>query len=395
MVEKLIRSLHVLCLDFYFAHVTYHFVCRKPPRRKQLVKSTNKRPLKKQKQPGEGSSRGQEEPEAAQRHVHLPKTKQESFVNYQTKLIGVVLYFDDAVLSKFGLLSRVNQLLLHPDWRRLFSIRECTYAPVTYEVIQFQAFGKQHQLSINDLAVHMGFYTHQETRAATFHELLDSHTSFSVQEFWSEVTDSGSPYQGSVSSHKEFSEPEHMVVHHVMSHSFTGRMGAATVVNTTDILCLYSMTKGPRIHMGVVIAKLFQAHTSPKVSGIYLGPYLSCLLRGMGYGANLDNETNLAKMEPLHGVRLRKLKFKKVRDSSGEEEDAGEQPRPESPPPQWNPGFELDINARLDAMENDLKEHVTQRLEPVRERLATIEGQWQAFSAQYSHPSGAPPQDPQ
>nr|GMD70497.1 putative retrotransposon Orf1 [Ipomoea batatas] len=379
MVAKLIRSLHVLCLDFYFAHVTYHFVCRKPPRRKQLVKSPNKRPLKKQKQPGEGSSRGQEEPEAAQRHVHLPKTKQESFVNYQAKLIGVVLYFDDAVLSKFGLLSRVNQLLLHPDWRRLFSIRECTYAPVTYEVlatltvpkgqfkswtdkvIQFQAFGKQHQLSINDLAVHMGFYMRQETRAATFHELLDSHTSFAVQEFWSEVTDSGSPYQGSVSSHKEFSKPEHMVVHHVMFHSFTGRMGAAT------------------------------AHTSPKVSGIYLGPYLSCLLRGMGYGADLDNETNLAKMEPLHGVRLRKLKFKKVRDSSGEEEDAGEQPRPESPPPQ----FELDINARLDAMENDLKEHVTQRLEPVRERLATIEGQWQAFSAQYSHPSGAPPQDPQ
>nr|GLL33391.1 uncharacterized protein LOC110928595 [Ipomoea trifida] len=356
MVAKLIRSLHVLCLDFYFAHVTYHFVRRKPPRRKQLVKSPNKRPLKKQKQPGEGSSRGQEEPEAAQRHVHLPKTKQESFVNYQTKLIGVVLYFDDVVLSKFGLLSRVNQLLLHPDWRRLFSIRECTYAPVTYEVlatltvpkgqfkswtdkvIQFQAFGKQHQLSINDLAVHMGFYTRQDTRAATFHELLDSHTSFSVQEFWSEITDSGSPYQGSVSSHREFSEPEHMVVHHVMSHSFTGRMGAATLLNTTDILCLYSMTKGLRIHMGVVIAKLFQAHTSPKVSGIYLGPYLSCLLRGMGYGADLDNETKLAKMEPLHGVRLRKLKFKKVRDSSGEDEDAGEQPRPKSPPPQWNPG---------------------------------------------------------
>nr|GMD43852.1 hypothetical protein Iba_scaffold122639CG0010 [Ipomoea batatas] len=109
-------------------------------------------------------------------------------------------------------------------------------------------------------------------------------------------------------------------------------------------------------------------------------------------------------MEPLHGVRLGKLKFKKVRDSSGEEEDAGKQPRPESPPPQWNPGtraqpaaewervrqvfferfdrFELGINARLDAMENDLKEHATQRLEPVRERLATIEGQWQAFSAQ-------------
>nr|GMD63660.1 hypothetical protein GOBAR_AA16815 [Ipomoea batatas] len=174
-----------------------------------------------------------------------------------------------------------------------------------------------------------------------------------------------------------------------MSHSFTGRMGAATLVNTTDILCLYSMTKGLRIHMGVVIAKLFQAHTSPKVSGIYLGPYLSCLLRGMGYGTELDNETKLAKMEPLHGVRLSKLKFKKVRDSSGEDEDAGEQPRPESPPP-----FELGINARLDALENDLKDHVTQHLEPVRERLATIEGQWQAFSAQYSHPSGAPPQDP-
>nr|GMD97922.1 hypothetical protein Iba_chr15cCG7190 [Ipomoea batatas] len=139
----------------------------------------------------------------------------------------------------------------------------------------------------------------------------------------------------------------------------------------------------------------------------------------MGYGAELDNETKLAKMEPLHGVRLSKLQFKRVRDSSDEDEDAGEQPCPESPPPQWNPGtraqptagweriwqgfferfdiLELSINARLDAMENDLKEHVTRHLEPVRERLATIEGQWQAFSAQYSHPScpGAPPQDPQ
>nr|GMD63659.1 uncharacterized protein LOC109154451 [Ipomoea batatas] len=31
MHAKLIRSLHVLCLDFYVAHVTYHFVCRKKP----------------------------------------------------------------------------------------------------------------------------------------------------------------------------------------------------------------------------------------------------------------------------------------------------------------------------------------------------------------------------
>nr|GMC82469.1 putative retrotransposon Orf1 [Ipomoea batatas] len=300
--------------------------------------------------------RGQEEPEATQRHVHLPGNKQESFINYQTKLIGVVLYFEDVVLSTYGLLSRVNQLLLHPDWKHLFAIRECTYASVTYEVlatltvprgrfksltdkgIQFQAFGTQHMLSINDLAVHMGFYTRQKTWAATFHELLDSHTSFSVQEFWSEITDSGSSYQGSVSSHVEFAKPKYRVVHHVMSHSSTGRMGAATLVNTTDILRLYSMIKGLRIHMGVVIAKLFQAHTSPKVSAIYLGPYLSCLLRGMGYGAELDNETKLAKMDPLHGVRLSKLKFKKVRDSSDEDEEAGERPRPESPPPQWNPG---------------------------------------------------------
>nr|GLL27497.1 uncharacterized protein LOC109154451 [Ipomoea trifida] len=227
---KLICSLLVLCLDFYVAHVTYRFVCRKTPRRKQLVKSPNKRPLKKQKQPGDGSSRGQDEPEAALRHVHLSENKKESFVNYQTKLIGVVLYFDDVVLSKY--------------------VPKGHFKSWTDKAIQFQAFGKQHQLSINYLAVHMGFYTRQETRAATFHELLDSYISFSVQEFWSEVTDSESPYQGSVSSHREFSEPEHMVVHHVMSHSFTGRMGAVTLVNTTDILCLYSMTKGLRIHMG-------------------------------------------------------------------------------------------------------------------------------------------------
>nr|GMD09406.1 hypothetical protein Iba_chr06dCG7860 [Ipomoea batatas] len=74
-------------------------------------------------------------------------------------------------------------------------------------------------------------------------------------------------------------------------------MGCPTVVNHLDLLCLYYMVKGVKIHMEIVMARMLQAHASFKTSTIFIGPFLSCLLRGLGLGPQLDAEWVLATIE--------------------------------------------------------------------------------------------------
>nr|GMD05810.1 hypothetical protein Iba_chr06bCG10010 [Ipomoea batatas] len=113
----------------------------------------------------------------------------------------------------------------------------------------------------------------------------------------------------------------------MLARSITGRMGSPTVVNHLDLLCLYNMVKGVKIHMEIVMARMLQAHASFKTSTIFIGPFLSCLLRSLGLGPQLDAEWVLAMIESLNWRRFELIGFSRVHDSL-EEDD-----QPPTPPP--------------------------------------------------------------
>nr|GMD81189.1 putative retrotransposon Orf1 [Ipomoea batatas] len=321
---------------------------RKNSRKKAPVDDTQKATQKRKSRPtGEGSSSGH--PVVLDRQVELPPGCMEKFTFYQQKSIGTVLYFDYPVLSKYGLMSLIAPLIESPDWKHIFSIRESTLTPVTFEVlamlkidhlnnwtdkvVHFSAFGVAYSLSVNDLGAKMRFYKLKDTTTNDFRARLDDVLSIDRTAFWAELTHGREPYAGSKSKATALARPEFKVMHHMLARSLTSRMGAPTVVNHLDLLCLYSMVRGVRLHMGMVMVRMLQAHDSYKTSGIFIGPYLSCLLCGLRLGPQLDDERSLAPMRSFNHSRLETIGFSRVRDTS-DDDDAD---RPPTPPPQWNP----------------------------------------------------------
>nr|GMD98015.1 mediator of RNA polymerase II transcription subunit 12-like [Ipomoea batatas] len=214
----------------------------------------------------------------------------------------------------------------------------------TEKVIHFYAFGKEFSLFVNDLGAKMRLYKSKDTTTDEFRARLDNVDSVNVKEFWAKLTHGREPYAGNKSKVTALAEPEYKVLHHMLARLITGQLSSPTVVNHLDLLCLYSMVRGVKIHMGMVIACMLQAHAPFKTSAIFIGPYLSCLLRGLSPGPQLDAERVFATMQSLNFRR-------------------GRARRPAPGPPPEAPGgaldqFRQDMFSRLDALQLTLMQRV-------------------------------------
>nr|GMC77770.1 hypothetical protein Iba_chr03fCG1670 [Ipomoea batatas] len=63
------------------------------------------------------------------------------------------------------------------------------------------------------------------------------------------------------------------------SSPFCGRFDATNSVNHADLFCVYGTVKHVKLHMGVVIWNLFMNQYYPRGAVLYLGPYLTLILR--------------------------------------------------------------------------------------------------------------------
>nr|GME20963.1 hypothetical protein GOBAR_AA16815 [Ipomoea batatas] len=97
-------------------------------------------------------------------------------------------------------------------------------------------------------------------------------------EFWTELSGSNTIYDASSSKSSLFSKPLKLI-QHTLSRSICGRQYSTGVAQTLDMLCLYGMVKKVNIHLGWVLAFLFQKQSYPKVKTLFVGPYLTRILR--------------------------------------------------------------------------------------------------------------------
>nr|GMD37393.1 hypothetical protein Iba_chr09eCG8870 [Ipomoea batatas] len=86
-------------------------------------------------------------------------------------------------------------------------------------------------------------------------------------ELQTELSGSNTRYDASSSKSSLFSKP------------LCGRQYSTGVAQTLDMLCLYGMVKKVNIHIGWVFAFLFQKQSYPKVKTLFVGPYLTRILR--------------------------------------------------------------------------------------------------------------------
>nr|GMC62790.1 hypothetical protein GOBAR_AA35343 [Ipomoea batatas] len=99
-----------------------------------------------------------------------------------------------------------------------------------------------------------------------------------MQEFWTELSGTNTRYDASSSKSSLFSKPVKLI-QYALSRSICGLQNSTGVAQTLDMLCLYGMVRKVNIHLGWVFAFLFQKQSYPKVKALFVGPYLTRILR--------------------------------------------------------------------------------------------------------------------
>nr|GMD17835.1 Iron/ascorbate oxidoreductase [Ipomoea batatas] len=112
-------------------------------------------------------------------------------------------------------------------------------------------FGEEFQLSVDDLVVCLGFYTEK---------------TFNNHHFMQSLTDvPDSP----------------------------GQKASLEIVSKMDLLCLYNIVNRVPIHLSVVMAIMFHKHTKKDLATLYIGPFVTKLLKSLGF------EDKFKELQPI------------------------------------------------------------------------------------------------
>nr|GMD51198.1 hypothetical protein GOBAR_AA35343 [Ipomoea batatas] len=168
-------------------------------------------------------------------------------------------------LEEFGIREEVEAFLGEKEWKYiLVDFEDAIYPDL---VLEFSPDDLSRYLEIDAM------------QGLSEEELEERETDVpNLLEFWTELSGSNTRYEASSSKSSLFSKPLKLI-QHTLSRSICGRQYSTGVAQTLDMLCLYGMVKKVNIHLGWVFAFLFQKQSYPKVKTLFVGPYLTRILR--------------------------------------------------------------------------------------------------------------------
>nr|GLL37638.1 hypothetical protein GOBAR_AA35343 [Ipomoea trifida] len=197
-------------------------------------------------------------------------------------------------LEEFGIKEEVEALLGEKEWKYiLVDFEDAIYPDLVLEVmttlqvpktidlmstkcISFTVGSIVFQFSPDDLSRYLEIDAMQ---GLSEEELEERETDVpNMLELWTELSGSNQRYDASSSKSSLFSKPVKLI-QYALSRSICGRQNSTGVAQTLDMLCLYGMVRKVHIHLGWVFAFLFQKQSYPKVKALFVGPYLTRILR--------------------------------------------------------------------------------------------------------------------
>lgn len=98
--------------------------------------------------------------------------------------------------------------------------------------------------------------------------------------FWEELSNHHSKFYYSRKYTSNFIKDSHWLLQHTIARSISERDCAYNRINQMDFLCLYGMIKKVLVSPGFVIANMFMSHHNVNILGIYIGPYLTTIVKG-------------------------------------------------------------------------------------------------------------------
>nr|GMD06516.1 hypothetical protein GOBAR_AA35343 [Ipomoea batatas] len=220
--------------------------------------------------------------------------QRERYQAYMQKPVVPPYVINLDTLEEFGIREEVEALLGEKEWKYiLVDFEEAIYPDLVFEVmttlqvpktidlmstkcISFTVGSIVFQFSPDDLSRYLEIDAMQ---GLSEEELEQRETDVpNMLQFWTELSGSNTRYDASSSKSSLFSKPLKLI-QHALSRSICGRQYSTGVAQTLDMLCLYGMVKKVNVHLGWVLAFLFQKQSYPKVKTLFVGPYLTRILR--------------------------------------------------------------------------------------------------------------------
>ncbi|VFQ97363.1 unnamed protein product [Cuscuta campestris] len=216
------------------------------------------------------------------------------------------VYLSSAVLTEYGYAEEMEQLLQGTRWHRLFMMRAESSLPLTIEflcslelepstgsrsmnfqsidsrtTLTFTLLGREFQLTVVDLATHLGLYNWEETSAPEFDTapyLLP--TDIDPADFWAEHSSDPDRFEG-MGRARFWIQQTWRILSFVLSTSFFGRPLNTDRVYPDDLNVFWSLHTRREVNVDVFVARFLYSQSMGNRTQIVCGFVVTILFRSL------------------------------------------------------------------------------------------------------------------
>lgn len=140
-----------------------------------------------------------------------------------------------------------------------------------------------HRMSLTDFCIQLGLYDAEFTRTPTYDALQISRLGGeSLEDAWRQLS-TNPTYDPCRTKATTLRSPTLKYIHFILSHTLTRRNDSIGVISCGDFNFLLNMIDGFYLHLGYEVAvSILHQGTDPRIGALFVGPYITHLIRCMG-----------------------------------------------------------------------------------------------------------------
>ncbi|CAN1140349.1 hypothetical protein LINPERHAP2_LOCUS11812 [Linum perenne] len=193
-----------------------------------------------------------------------------------------------ATLNRAGLLPLFHVTEPAYEWPtkellstfRMERVNERINSVTTTKCIYFRLGGIERSLTLDEFAIDLGFYTAEELALAPPTAIFrNTESTAECEIFWRTLAPSDpNKYDSSASKASMMERPIYRFLQLVFRESITHRLNSGGVCNARDLFIMRCIEEGRKVHLGSLVAKLFQLQRERATRLLLGGSYVTRLV---------------------------------------------------------------------------------------------------------------------
>ena len=172
-------------------------------------------------------------------------------------------------------------------------------------------------MSLNDFAVHCGFYDSLSVISGTFNRALSLHAPVHYQQYWSEIIHPEAAqqrYDPRLCKSTNITRPDLRYLHRLIAGTICGRRESTGCVSQKDLFYLRCLDKGITPHLGYGFDFYMDTMSRKSKGALCGGSYIIRLAKNLKVFDSIPHLSQLCTTLPFHLAVLKKIRVVTIRD---------------------------------------------------------------------------------